>query len=305
MSTEVIIQQMAVIAILVIIGMYLGKKGIIDAKTEQKLSSIVLDVCNPAMILSCVLSGGITATHTKLLIAILIAIILYVILCILGVLFPYLLGIDSDKRKYYNMMVVYTNVGFIGIAVAKTILSNNGMLYIIVFNIMFGLFFYTHGVKILGGKNERFQWKNLLSPGIIMSLFTLVVFWTGLKLPTVISNSVIYVGNATVFLSMCLLGVSFIKMSVKSCIKDKNIWIYIILRMILFPIVVFFVLKGLGLEMEMVQAFCLEAAMPVANLPLIQAENNGQDTRVLSEGIMVTTVISFFTITALMSFVFV
>ena len=48
MSVSIILQQMGVICILVAIGIYLYKKQVIDDLTSQKLSAIVVDVCNPA-----------------------------------------------------------------------------------------------------------------------------------------------------------------------------------------------------------------------------------------------------------------
>ena len=46
---------------------------------------------------------------------------------------------------------------------------------------------------------------------------------------------------------------------------------------------------------------CLMGAVPVGNLPMIQAEKIGEDTTTLSSGIAVTTVISGVTITLLIS----
>ena len=304
MSMLVILQQMAVIAILVLVGMYLHKKDIIDENTAKKLSVIVMDVVNPALIMSCVLSGGMETTHRDLLNAIGVAVVLYTVLCVLGFLIPKVLPVPKKEQKFYHMMTVYTNVGFIGIPVGKAVLSNSAMLYVIVCNVMYCLLFYTHGVTVLGGRGEKVNLKKILSPGTIMALLTLLIFWFDITLPTVLSSSIIYIGNATVFLSMALLGVSIAKFPLKEGLKDKNIWIYIAIRMLAVPVVLVLILKTLSFRTEMVQAFCLMAAMPGANLPLIQAEKIGEDTEILSRGIMVTTVLCFITITLLMSLLF-
>ena len=304
MSTLVILQQMAVIAILVLIGVYLQKKDIVDDFTSKKLSIIVMDIVNPALIMSCVLTGDITATHKDLLTAIGVGVVLYAFLCVAGFLIPKILPIKKSEQKFYNMMTVYTNVGFIGIPVAKAVLPDSAMLYVIICNVMYCLLFYTHGVQIIGGGKEKIEWKKIISPGTVMSILTLVIFWFHINLPAVLSNSIVYLGNATVFLSMSLLGVSLAKSSVKEGLKDVSIWIYIAIRMLLIPIVLVLILRGLGFKTEMVQAFCLMAAMPVANLPLIQAEKIGEDTQILSQGIMVTTLLCFVTITLLMSVLF-
>lgn len=303
MSTLIIIQQMAVIAILVGIGIFMYRKNMIDDSTSKKLSAIVTDVCNPALVMSCILTGDIKATHKELLTAVGVAVVIYILLCVLGVLIPKMLRVPGMKQKYYNLMTVYTNVGFIGIPVAKAVLSDTGMLYVIVFNVMFCLFFYTHGIQVLGEEKGKIQFSKLISPGTLMSILTLIVFWFDISLPNVIGNSIIYLGNATVFLSMSLLGVSLAKSSFRESFKEKCIWPYILVRMLLVPILLSYVLRTLHLSEDMVHAFCLMVSMPVANLPLIQAEKTGEDTQILSQGIMVTTVVAFVTITVVMSLV--
>ena len=46
-------------------------------------------------------------------------------------------------------------------------------------------------------------------------------------------------------------------------------------------------------------AMCLMAAVPVGNLPMIQAERIGEDTSTLASAIAVTTAVSMVTITVL------
>ena len=304
MNAFIILQQMTVIAILVLVGVYLYKRDIIDELTSKKLSVIAMDIVNPALIMSCVLSGSMTASHKDLINAIGVGAGLYAFLCLLGFIIPLFLPIRKDERKFFNLMTVYTNIGFIGIPVAKEVLSDNAMLYVIVMNVMYCLLFYTHGVTILGGDKEPFHIKKIASPGTIMAILTLVIFWFQIKVPMVLANSIIYLGNATIFITMSLLGVSIARASIKEGLRKPAIWIYTLVRMILVPVLLVFVLNAIGFSKEMVQAFCLMAAMPVGNLPLIQAEKIGEKTELLSECIMVTTILCFFTITFLMSFLF-
>lgn len=303
MSTIIIIQQMAVIAILVGVGILLCKKDMIDDSTSKSLSALVLDVCNPALILSCILTGDMKATHRELLIAVGIALILYLLLCAAGILIPKLIRVPDAEQKYYNLMTVYGNVGFIGIPVAKAVLSDTGMLYVVVINVMFGLFFYTHGILTLSGKKEKIRVSRMLNLGTITSVLALVLFWFDISLPDIIATSIVYLGNATVFLSMSLLGASLTKISFRTVFKEKRMWAFIPVRMLLLPLILAYALRALHFSEDMVQAFCLMVSMPTANLPLIQAEKAGKNTRLLSQGVMVTTIVSFVTVTLVMSII--
>ena len=301
MSTSVVLQQMGVITILVAIGIILYKKKIVDDYTSPKLSAIVMDVCNPALILASLLSGNITATHKDLLVALLLGFLFYMGLVVLGFIFPFIVRADKDTSRFYNVMTVYTNVGFIGIPVARAILPDNAILYVIVCNVMYSLLFYTHGIVILSNGKEKMNIKKIFSPGTIMAILSLLVFWFGVNLPPIVSNSISFIGNATVFLSMTLLGVGIARSDIKKGLKNIRIWIYIAIRMLLVPILLFVSLRAATFSQITILGLCLMAAMPIGNLPLIQTEKMGGDTELLSNSIAISTFISIFTITILMS----
>ena len=311
MSISIILQQMGMICILVAIGIFLFKRGVVDNVTSKKLSAIVVDVCNPALIMGSILSGNMTATHKDLLTAALLGVFFYGFMVALGFIIPLILRAKRDDRKFYNLMTVYTNTGFLGIPVAKAILPANAILYVIVINIFYSLLFYTHGMFILGrgketGEGGAVQKKrnpllNLISPGTIMSVLSLVVFWFNIKLPPILANTIEYVGNATIFLSMTLLGVFIARSKIASSLKNVRIWIYILIRMIIIPVAIVFLMRALKFDPTATLAMCLMASVPVGNLPMIQAEKIGENTDILSSGIAVTTIVSGVTITVFMS----
>ena len=308
MSISIILQQMGVICILVLIGVYLYNKKIIDGSNSQKLSAIVVDVCNPALIMASILSGNITATRSDLITAIYLGAAFYIVLVILGFVIPRVLKSEPANRKFYNLITVYTNTGFLGIPIAKAILPDNTIIYVIVINVFYSLLFYTHGMAVLHAgldKNTGIKRKNpllsILNPGTVMAILSLVVFWFDLTPPPIIANTIQYIGNATVFLSMALLGVSIARSSFFKSFKNIKIWFYIVLRMIIVPVAIVLVMKLLNFDNDATLALCLMAAVPAGSLPMIQAEKMGLDTELLSSSIAMTTFISIFSITALMS----
>ena len=292
---------MGVICILVAIGIFLHFRGVVDGLRSKKLSAIVVDVCNPALIMASILSGHLTATHRDLIIAAGLGAAFYALLVILGFILPRLLKVEPDKRKFYHLMVVYTNTGFLGLPVARAVLPPNAILYVIVINVFYSLLFYTHGIAVLSGGREKVNIKKVLNPGTVMAVLSLVVFWFDISLPPILGNTVEYVGNATVFLSMTLLGVSIARSHLLDAVKEFRIWIYVLLRMIALPVGLVFLMRALGFSEEATLGICLMAAVPVGNLPMIQAEKTGEDTSILASAIAVTTAVSIVTITLLMS----
>lgn len=314
MGFFVILQQMGVICILVAIGIGLQKKGVVDSLTSRKISTIVVDVCNPALIMSSILSGDITAGHRDLIMAVILGAVFYFVLILLGLLMPLILKSEPGKKHFYHLMTVYTNIGFLGIPVAKAVLPPNALIYIIVANVFYSLLFYTHGLAVLrnGKKSDAESGKesvwtsvrNVLNIGTIMAILSILVFWYNFQLPPIVANTVSYVGNATVFLSMVLLGVSIARSNLGKCMRDIRIWFFILLRMIIFPIAVVMLMRSLKFDSTAILAMCLLSAVPVGNLPLIQTEKMGEDTTTLSSAIVVTTAVSLLTVTLLLVFTY-
>jgi predicted permease len=299
----IVLKQMSVIAILVGIGIWLQKRDVLNDKSTPFLSRIVVDICNPALIVSSIVSGNISVTHEDFLNGIWISAAVYFFFIILGYALPHIIGIPKDERKFYTLMSIYGNVGFLGIPVARAILPENCMLYVIICNVFYCLLFYTHGVVALSSGKEKMNLKKVFSPGVLMSLFALVIFWFDLKLPDVVVNTIQYIGNPTVFLSMILLGAAVGRSRFFEAVRDLKLWIFILIRHVAVPVSVVILLGALHVQEEMIRTFCLMCAVPVGNLPMIQAEKTGERTDVLSKGIIVTTVFSFISITVLMSLI--
>ena len=294
---------MTMIAVLVAVGFFLQKKKVLDKHSTPVISRIVVDICNPALIVSTILTGNITVTQEEFLKGVGVSACVYLLFILVGYIIPHIIRVPKDERKFYTIMSIYGNVGFLGIPVARAILPENAMLYVIICNVFYCLLFYTHGVTALSSGKEKMNPKKLLSPGVLMSILALVIFWFDISFPEIVVKTVDYIGCPTVFLSMILLGASVARSNIIKEMKSLPLWLYIAIRMVLVPVGTVLVLKAIGAPPDMVRTFCLMCAVPVGNLPMIQAEKTGERTDVLSRGIIVTTVFSFLSITVLMSVV--
>lgn len=289
MSLEIVFAQMIVIVILVCVGIGLYKRKYFDETMSEKLSAIVVDVCNPVLCLSCGLEAKGAAGHKEIAFAFMAAFLVYAFLLVSGFFVPKICGISRENQKYYNMMMVYGNIGFIGIPVAKAVLPPEAMIYVIILNIMYSVIFYTHGIWLMGAKKEaHFR----LQPGLVCSVLTIIIFWFELSFPDIVTQSITYIGNATTFLSMTLLGCSFAAVSAKVFKGNWKTYLFIILKMLAIPVVLGYLLSILKVNEHMVQAFVLLVAMPAGNMPLMLAKQVGEDTEALTQGILLTTIVT-------------
>ena len=91
---------------------------------------------------------------------------------------------------------------------------------------------------------------------------------------------------------MTLLGCSFAAVSSKVFKGNWKTYLFIILKMLAIPVVLGYLLSLLKVNEHMVQAFVLLVAMPAGNMPLMLAKQVGEDTEVLTQGILLTTIVT-------------
>ena len=305
MSTAVVFQQMLIIFMLIGIGYLAFKKEWVPHESSKYFSFLVTSVCNPAIMLSSALDKTTTATRQDILITAGIAFIVYVILVISGYVIPVIIGAPESERKFFNMMTVYGNISFIGIPVVSAVLGTSAVIYVTVFNLFFNVLIYTHGILVLNPKTEGEQqpfWKRFINVGTIAAVLTIIIFWFRIPLPVVIADTIGHAGKCTTFLSMFVLGSSLVQIKFRDIFNVPRLYLFVAIRMVLYPVVIGLVLKQFFANETMIQAILLMMAMPAANMPLMLAKQFDMECEVMSKGILLSTMLSLITIT-LVSFI--
>lgn len=307
MSAFIVFQQMLVIFVLIAIGYIFAKMGRISDTTSKEISTLVIQIANPAMILMGAISSDET-THRELLLTGALAMLTFFAVIVLGFILPTLLGVKKDLKKHYNMLSVYGNYGFVGLPVVAAVLGDEAIIYVSVFVLFFNILVYTHGVMVMSGgsQEKRSIWttiKSIINPGTVAGLLSVLLVWFRIELPTVVSDSLLYMGRSVTFLSLLIVGVSLSKIKLLSVFTDFRLYILFGIRMLLVPIATVLLMKqffGSGL---MVSAVALIMAMPAANMPLMMASERNLNTEVLSKGVVLSTLLSLVTVPIVAGFV--
>lgn len=300
MSTLIVFQQMMVIVLLIAIGYLLYKTGKIKDEGSRAISFLVVNITNPAVAVSSAFSDELSISRQDLLTALAVILILYIVLILLGKLIPRLIGIRKAERKFYEMLWVYANVGFMGIPVVSAVIGPDAVLYASIFIVLFNVFFYTHGYATLlagEGVSYRIGPKTFLNVGTISGVIAILVFWFRLRFPAVIENTISYAGRATTFLAMIVLGISLAKMPVKKLVEGGRMYLFWAIRYLALPLLAGLLLKQIFGSGLMAMTLTVLMAMPAANMPLILAEQYGINTEILSKGAFITTILSIVTVT--------
>ncbi|MDD3360934.1 MAG: AEC family transporter [Hespellia sp.] len=307
MSIQVVATQMCVIFIFILIGYFMASREELTPLTCKQLSGLIVNVCSPSLMITSVLSAEKSVTLKSLAVVMAAIILIFVIQILLGIFMGRILHAPENQWNHYNMMTVFGNLGFIGIPVALAVLGSGCMIYAAMFNLVFNILVYTYGMIVMTsqkeGGRERFDWKKLLNTGNLAAVISIIVYLADIQLPTIASTALTYMANTVTFLSVLVIGASVARLPLKSIFTEGRLYLFILIRMLAFPIAVALVMKRVFDDPMVVGLSVLMVAMPAANMPLMLAETYGQDTTLLSKGIVLSTLCSVVTITITAMFV--
>ena len=171
---------MITLFLLMICGYVCRKKGIIDTVASKRLSSLIISVGQPMMIIGALNNAEYTAENLDIAWKVtLIGFAIHTFLAILSYLICKRKKID-DKMKIFEFSLVFANCGFLGFPILDSILGDGigsfmGAFYVISFH----LFLWIWGIMILARGREDIKMtpkKALLNYGTVPCAIGLAVY---------------------------------------------------------------------------------------------------------------------------------
>lgn len=311
MSVTIVLQQMIIIFILIGIGMVLYRSKMLSEETSKQISGIIINVTNPALLICSAFDDGPKVSLRELGIALVSYAAVFAILIAVAFLIPYILGVPKKLHYAYQMLTIFGNVGFIGIPLASAVLGSESLIFVSIFNLLFNLLIYTFGMSTLqraaslqaaegasipestltSGRLQKF-----INAGTISAAATIIFYLGDFQVPVIVSSTLSYTGRATTLLSMLVLGVSVAQINPRDIFSHPRLYFFTLLRQILVPIGCVLLMRGLIDNKLILNTMLLMAAVPAANMPLMIAKQMDMDTDSISQGIILTTVLSLVTV---------
>lgn len=319
MSITIVLQQMVIIFLLIGIGMILYRRKMLSGESSKQISGLIINVTNPALLICSALEDGPKVSLRDLGIALAVYAVIFALLIAVGFLLPYVLRIPKNLHYAYQMLTVFGNVSFIGIPLASAVLGSESLIFVSIFNLLFNLLIYTFGISLLqraaaGQVSESAllpaaetdgetavssgRLKRLVNAGTISAAVTILFYLGNFHVPVIISSTLSYAGRATTLLSMLVLGVSVAQIAPKDIFSHPKLYAFTLLRQILVPIGCVLLMRGLIDNKLIVNTMLLMVAVPAANMPLMMAKQMDMDTDSISQGIILTTILSLITVPA-------
>lgn len=302
-----LLEQMAVLFLLMGIGYLCSLKGIITDEVSKKLSAIVVNVANPALVLSGAL-GEEKIQGRELLMTIIIIIAVYLALLLTAQILPALLRVETGSRGTYKAMTVFSNIGFMGFPVVAALYGNGAILYAALFTIPYNVLIYTYGISSMSaGQKEQtaekgresgrsFLLGRILNVGVLACIVTMIIYFFRIPVPEVAADTITHLSNLTAPLSMMVIGASLASINLKKLFTDVRLLLFSAIKLLLIPMAGMLVIRQF-VSNEIICGVCLVMlATPVGSMTAMLAQQYDGDYEMASKGVALTTILSVATI---------
>lgn len=297
-----VINRMLLLFILMAAGYIANKTKMLNEEGNRIVSRLVINVTTVATILDSV-AGNKIENKSEILVVFILAVFPFVVFPVFSKIAVKLLKVSESRRGAFEAMLVFPNIGFMGIPVISGLYGQEAIFYVSIFMLIFNITFFSYGIAIIGKKSgsNKINFRSMINPGVVSSLMALVVFFFEIKYPVPLAESFEMLGAVTSPLAMMVIGSTIANVPVKEVFKEKKIYIYAAIKLILYPVFTWIVLRNFVPDQTLLGIAVILSGMPTAANVVMACNEYGADSEFVSKGIFFTTLGSMFTIPLLTS----
>lgn len=303
MDIMVVFQTMLKLFLLLVLGFVLFKCHIFDEYTNKKISALIVNVASPMLIISSI--AGVEGNDKSIVFLMIGAgILMYIGFIILGKIINRIFPFPKKDWPVYECMVVFANTGFMGYPVLLDVFGQEAVFYASLIHMAFNFFVYTYAIMCLtkGDDSEfKLNFKQLLTPGIILIFVGIFIYLFDIQLPTVIMDTVNSIGSLTAPLSMMMIGSSLAVYPIKDSFTDWRSYVFAFVRLIIVPFVTMLICRLLHINPYYANITIITNAMPVGSMVLMLATQYNANVKIVTRNIVVSTLLSVITIPIVVS----
>ncbi len=292
----ILIQQILVMVCMMAIGVALSKTKMLDENGVAQLSNVALYVATPAVVIASLAiefdshqlaTGGIVILFYLALLA--IAIIIGRIGC-------------GKSDRVGQFAVAFSNSGFVGIPLIQGILGEEYTFFVTMTMVAATILFWTYGVYLMSGDKKEMSAKKILTnPNVIAIAIGLVLFFSPIKLPYIINETLEGMKNLNTGLGMIILGAYLGQSNIMLMVTDTRLYKACLLRLVVAPLVTIVPLLFMPAPFEVRMVLMVIAAAPAASATSMLAQKYGADYQYGTGLAIGTTVLSMITMPAVLA----
>lgn len=301
------------LVVLAVPGYILAKLKLLPEKASDACSTIVLYVCQTALVFMGFQKQPYNPSIGKnMLIVFGLATAMHIIM----IAVMYVCFRNKSKQAKQNVVRyagVFSNCGYMGMPFLQALFPNSGeiLIYCAVVIAVFNIFNWTIGVYMMSGNKKDISAKKvLLNPVIISVILGFVVFMVA-KVPIVdlatdgstldsilekFIGSINFLGNMVTPLAMIVIGIRLANVNLKQLFVDKWAYVVCFFKLIVMSLVTMLVVSFLPIDSMVKLAMFFLLSMPCATSTALYAIKFNGEGDVASVFVLLSTILSILTI---------
>ena len=203
---------------------------------------------------------------------------------------------EPGRRKALVFSSMVNNMGNAGLPIVSMVFGSIGV-FITSFGLISNIFFmWSIGLMMYAQCEKNKMAKTILTnPNMIAIMLGVVLFTTGLKLPSPVSSALDRIGAMTAPLSMMMIGATLADMRPRDAL-DRDAFALSAVRLLILPVLFMVIMRLIGLPDVIWQVITVLFAMPAPTNVAIIAEMYQGDYKFATKVVFVSTVLSLVTV---------
>lgn len=292
---RITLNQILIVLVIIFIGIICRKVKLIDDKTNNKLSNILLMLVNPMV----VIVSYQMEFSMELLNGLLISFLLAIITHLFGILVSYRVFKNNKDAVVERISTIYANCAFMGIPLINGIFGSEGVFYVTAYITIFNVFLWTHGVVMMSGSKDihiKDMLKKLISPTIIAIIIGFGFFLFQVKLPYIVFESFDYIASINTPFAMLIAGVTIGKANLLELVKKYRIFLVAFMRLLFIPLILALVFSRFPINKVVLVTSIIMSACPSAATSILFSIRYEKNSIYAAEIFAVTTILCCLTI---------
>lgn len=288
-------QQILTLYLLLVVGFVLGKVKLLDDRASVALSSLVMYVVSPCMM---VVAFQRPLEHTALHnfgVVTGVSAVLHVVFIAAAMLL--IRDRDRERQNCLRFAAVFSNCGFMGYPLMTALLGSIGVFYGSAYVVVFTVLTWTMGVYMITHDTSKLRLKSiLLNPGVLSVAAAMVLYLLSVSLPEIVMTPLNYLASMNTPLPTIVVGYQLSHANFRHAFADRRSWTALVLRLAVIPLLTVGGCYVLRVDSAVALVTVIAASTPPAALLSMFAQKFERDTRLASSVVSVFTALSVLTI---------
>lgn len=282
---------------MMLVGALLKKRGVIDENGKRCLTDLCVSVVIPCNIFkSCLIEFNMEIFRACAMLLLSAIILQLLCLALNRVLFN---RYPPQRKKVLQYCTIVPMSGFLGNPIAEGIYDELGVLYTSIFLIPMRIVMWSVGTTyFVAGEaaDKKKVLKNVATHPCLVAIYLgLLCMATQFRLPSVITETVRYIGNCNSALTMFIVGTILADVKLSTIFNRHTAW-FSLFRLVILPALALGVGAALELERVALGVSVLMTGMPAGATAAIFAARYQSDAPFATQCVVMTTLASMLTL---------